>query len=210
MNYKDCFNTLPQLETKRLLLRQITQSPKDGSDSLEFINDFSVYRYWGVYDESKDMDGRHRPKKKSSLDYHYKTTMKEYKAGRELTWLMELKETQKVIGEIVLYDFRLQKQADIGYRINQNYWGQGFAPEAGEAMLKIAFEGLDLSRLQIRCFANNPGSIRVAQKLGFREEGMIKQGAIINVMTDYYIFGLLKEEYLKNPINDNRVIIKGN
>ena len=195
MSYEACFQTLPRMETKRLHLRQITDSPEDGRDALEFINDYDVYRFWGLYDEAKDSSGRHKPKKKTALDYHYKATMKEYRAGHELTWLMELKETKKVIGEIVLYDFQLKHQADIGYRINKNYWGQGFAPEAGQAIIKTAFETLGLHRLQLRCFSNNPGSIRVAQKLGLKQEGLIRQGVLINVITDYYIFGLVKEDY---------------
>lgn len=207
MSYEACFENLPKLETSRLLLRQITDSPQDGRDSLEFINDYSVYRFWGLYDENNDPDGRRRPKKKIKLDYHYNVTMKEYRARRELTWLMELKDTHKVIGEIVLYDFRLKKQADIGYRINKDYWGQGFAPEAGQAMLKVAFEYMELNRLQIRCFTNNHGSIRVAEKLSFQKEGTIRQGAILNVMTDYYIFGLIKEEYDKNMSMESQVRI---
>jgi ribosomal-protein-alanine N-acetyltransferase len=205
MSYEACFEKLPKLETNRLILRQITDSDSDGRDSLEFINDYSVYRFWGLYDESKDTNGRRRPKKKIKLDYHYNATMKEYNAGRELTWLMELKDTHKVIGEIVLYDFRLKRQADIGYRINKDYWGKGFAPEAGQAMVKLAFEYLELTRIQLRCFADNHGSVRVAQKLNFTQEGFIKQGAILNVMTDYYIFGLLKENYDTNPIDDSIV-----
>lgn len=207
MSYDSCFNKLPVLETNRLTLRQITDSAEDGKDSLEFINDYSVYRYWGVYDEANDTSGRRRPKKKIKLDYHYNATMKEYRAGRELTWLMELKETKKVIGEIVLYDFRLKRQADIGYRISKDYWGKGFTPEAGQAMCKVAFEAMDLTRLQIRCFTDNFSSVRVAEKLGFSKEGMVKQGAIVNVMTDYYIFGLLAEDYHQNPIPDSEVRI---
>jgi ribosomal-protein-alanine N-acetyltransferase len=171
-------------------------------DCLEFINDYSVYRFWGLYDEENDTNGKHKPKKKQDPNYQYNLTMKEYKAGRELTWLMELKSTHKVIGEIVLYDFRLKKQADIGYRINQNYWGHGFAPEAGQAVVKAAFELLQLNRLQIRCFTKNSGSVRVAEKLDFSREGLIRQGAILNVITDYFIYGYLKEDYLKNPIDE--------
>ncbi len=197
MSYETSFQELPRLETKRLILRQITDSSNDGRDSLEFINDYSVYRFWGLYDEAKDTSGRRRPKKKIKLDYHYKATMKEYKARRELTWLMELKETGKIIGEIVLYDFRLQKQADIGYRINKKYWGQGYASEAGEAIVSFGFDNLELDRLQIRCFKDNPGSIRIAEKLGFQKEGLIRKGVIINVITDYYIFGLLREDQTK-------------
>lgn len=203
MSYEACFEKLPVLTTNRLVLRQITDSPSDGRDSLEFINDYSVYRFWGMYDESKDTNGRRRPKKKIKLDYHYNATMKEYRSGRELTWLMELKDTHKVIGEIVFYDFRLKRQADIGYRINKDYWGQGFAPEAGQAMLKVAFDYMGLTRIQLRCFADNHGSIRVANKLGFTQEGFIKQGAILNVMTNYYIFGLLKEDYDKRTDKDS-------
>lgn len=207
MSYDACFEKLPVLETNRLRLRQITQSPTDGRDSLEFINDYSVYRFWGMYDETNDTDGRHRPKKKTKLDYHYLETIKEYRAHRELTWLLEAKDTHAIVGEIVLYDFHLKKQADIGYRISQRYWGKGFTPEAGQAMLKVAFGYMDLNRLQIRCFSNNQNSIRVAQKLGFKQEGMIRQGAILNVMTDYYIYGMLKDEYDEHPISDTIVRI---
>lgn len=126
--------------------------------------------------------------------------MKEYKARRELSWLLELKDNGKVIGEIVLYDFRLKKQADIGYRINSSFWGHGYAPEAVAAIVKAAFELMELERLQIRCFTNNQGSIRVAQKLGFTQEGLIRHGAIVDVMKDYYIFGLIREDYIKNPV----------
>ncbi|NLZ83725.1 MAG: GNAT family N-acetyltransferase [Clostridiales bacterium] len=208
MSYDGIFSTLPTIETSRLILRQITDNTSDGRESLEFINDYSVYRYWGLYDEANDKDGSHKPKEISNLDFHYKATMDEYKAGHELTWLMVLKSTNKVIGEVVLYDFMLKKQADIGYRINKDYWGQGFATEASMAMKKIAFEYINLGRLQIRCFADNIASVHVARKLGFREEGLIRNGAIINVITDYHIFGLLKEEYNKNPIPDDIVKIQ--
>ncbi len=209
MSYEACFEKLPKLETNRLILRQITDSASDGKDSLEFINDYSVYRFWGLYDEAKDTNGRRRPKKKIKLDYHYNATMKEYRAGRELTWLLELKDSHKVIGEMVFYDFRLKRQADIGYRINKEYWGKGFAPEAGQALIKLAFEYMGLTRIQLRCFADNHGSVRVAHKLNFTQEGYIKQGAILNVMTDYYIFGLLQENYDKNTIDDSILIFEG-
>lgn len=193
MDFSKYFPSLPPIETGRLLLRQITLSDSDGRDCLEYINDYDVYRFWGLYDEKREP--YKRPEKQVRLDYHYYETMKEYKAGNELTWLIELKENRKVIGEIVLYDFLLDLQADIGYRLNKDYWGHGYASEAGLAVVKFAFETLKLERLQIRCFKNNHASAKVAQKLGFRQEGLIRNGVILNVMTDYYIFGLLREEF---------------
>lgn len=195
LNFTKSLQSLPEIETERLLLRQITLSDSDGRDSLEFINDYSVYRFWGLYDENRDKDKSNRPIKKIHLDYHYNETMKEYKAGKELTWLIQLKNSNKVIGEIVLYDFMLKKQADIGYRLNKKYWNQGYGTEAARAIIQFAFDSLNLERLQIRCFKNNYPSVRIAEKLGFTQEGLIRNGVILNVITDYYIFGLLKEEF---------------
>jgi ribosomal-protein-alanine N-acetyltransferase len=194
LNFYKYFHSLPEIETNNLLLRQITNSKSDGRDSLEFINDYSVSRFWGIDDEKRNRENN-RLIKKIRKDFHYHETMKEYKAGNELAWLMQLKDNNKVIGEIILYDFLLEKQADMGYRLNKNYWGKGYATEAGHAIVGFAFDTLKLDRLQIRCFRNNPASVRVAQKLGFKQEGLIRNGAILDVMTDYYIMGLLRDEY---------------
>ena len=195
MDFTKYFLTLPTIDTNRLLLRQITKSDSDGKDSLEFINDYSVYRFWGMYDEKNDKDKSHMPIKQIRLDFHYNRTIKEYHSGNELTWLLQLKGSNKVIGEIVLYDFLLDRQADMGYRLNKNYWGKGYATEAGQAIVDFSFDTLKLERLQIRCFKNNPPSVRIAQKLGFTQEGLIRNGVILNVMTDYFIFGLLRDDY---------------
>ena len=88
LDFSKYFSCLPSIETERLLLRQITSSKSDGRDSLEFINDYSVYRYWDFLMRiervtlTKDL-------KTDLLDYHYKETIKEYEAGNELAWVME-------------------------------------------------------------------------------------------------------------------------
>lgn len=64
MGYEDFFKRMPIIETERLILRQITESEADGRDCLEFINDYSVYRFWGTYDEAADKNGRRRPRKR--------------------------------------------------------------------------------------------------------------------------------------------------
>lgn len=207
MSYEASFQKLPKIDTPRLILRQIRPSILDSKDSLEFINDYSMCRYWGLYDDSPPNQTGKRPTFIHKTNYHYYNTMDEYLAGNELSWLLELKDSQKVIGEIVLYDFKFKKQADLGYRINKKYWNQGFASEAGHGVIKFAFEYMNLVRLQIRCHANNPASKKVAQNLNFRKEGFIKKGAIINTMEDYYIFGYLKDDYKKRTIDKAYTII---
>ena len=60
---------------------------------------------------------------------------------------------------------------ELGYWIARSYWGQGFATEAGRAVIDVARRGLRLRRLEAGHFIDNPASGRVLRKLGFRPTG---------------------------------------
>ena len=55
---------------------------------------------------------------------------------------------------------------ELGYWIARDAWNQGFATEAGRALLAIA-TALGLQRLEASYFIDNPASGRVLEKLGF-------------------------------------------
>jgi RimJ/RimL family protein N-acetyltransferase len=60
---------------------------------------------------------------------------------------------------------------ELGYWIARPYWGQGFATEAGRALLANARDTLRLKRLDAGHFLDNPASGRVLAKLGFKPTG---------------------------------------
>ena len=60
---------------------------------------------------------------------------------------------------------------EFGYWVARPYWGQGFATEAGKAVVDIARHGLRLKLLRAGHFIDNPASGRVLGKLGFRHFG---------------------------------------
>jgi RimJ/RimL family protein N-acetyltransferase len=60
---------------------------------------------------------------------------------------------------------------EFGYWIARPYWGQGFATEAGKAVVEIARKSLRLKKLHAGHFIDNPASGRVLRKLGFRPAG---------------------------------------
>jgi len=60
---------------------------------------------------------------------------------------------------------------ELGYWIARDHWNQGFATEAGHALLAIA-EALALPRLEASYFVDNPASGRVLDKLGFAPTGI--------------------------------------
>ncbi|MEO1730046.1 MAG: GNAT family N-acetyltransferase [Pseudomonadota bacterium] len=60
---------------------------------------------------------------------------------------------------------------ELGYWIARDHWGQGYATEAGLAVLSIA-RALGYNRVQAMHFLDNPASGRVLQKLGFAATGV--------------------------------------
>lgn len=62
---------------------------------------------------------------------------------------------------------------ELGYWIARDHWRQGFATEAGRAVLALAFEGLRLPRLTAAHLIDNPASGAVLRKLGFQRTGRV-------------------------------------
>lgn len=63
-------------------------------------------------------------------------------------------------------------EAELGYWIARPFWGQGYATEAGRAVVAIA-RSLGYGRLVADHFLDNPASGRVLQKLGFAPTGRV-------------------------------------
>jgi RimJ/RimL family protein N-acetyltransferase len=58
--------------------------------------------------------------------------------------------------------------AEIGYWLDEAYWGRGFASEAAGAVQRFALDGLGLKRLKSGHAVDNLASGRVLTKLGFK------------------------------------------
>jgi RimJ/RimL family protein N-acetyltransferase len=65
--------------------------------------------------------------------------------------------------------------ADIGYEFAPPYWGQGYATEAAQAIVRFGFTELGVHRIWSWCVADNVGSARVMEKLGMQFEGRLRE-----------------------------------
>ena len=63
----------------------------------------------------------------------------------------------------------------MGYEIAPDYWGHGYATEAAQAMLGLAFGHLHLERVYASCVADNTASAHVLEKLGMRQERRLRK-----------------------------------
>jgi len=98
-----------------------------------------------------------------------------------------LKDTGEFIGGSGVHDVRRDTAScETGYWIHTKYTGKGYATEACRRNIDWALSpqdnnGLGLRRVRIFCSANNPGSVRVIEKLGIRKE--------VEMPGDYWIDG---------------------
>ncbi len=75
-------------------------------------------------------------------------------------------------------------------------WGQGFAQEALHAVLDYAFGPLHLHRVETDIDPRNTASVRVVTRLGFRQEGLLRERWIVDGETsDSLMMGLLAHEW---------------
>jgi RimJ/RimL family protein N-acetyltransferase len=82
---------------------------------------------------------------------------------------------------------------EIGYWLRASAEGHGYMREAVSLLIEFAARDLLASRLEIRCDARNARSAAVAESLGFKREGHIRNGlhAPTGGMRDTLIFGLV-------------------
>jgi [ribosomal protein S5]-alanine N-acetyltransferase len=68
--------------------------------------------------------------------------------------------------------------AEVGYWLGEQVWGRGVATDALRAVTAAAFNRYDLTRIYAVPFADHAASIRVLQKSGYVQEGVMRQSAI--------------------------------
>lgn len=79
-----------------------------------------------------------------------------------------------VAGRAGLFPSELLEDAvELGYMIAPSYQRKGLATECGNAILAYAGEVLDLTEIHLLTDRKNRASVRVAEKLGFVEEGIL-------------------------------------
>jgi ribosomal-protein-alanine N-acetyltransferase len=67
------------------------------------------------------------------------------------------------------------READIGYELAPEHWGNGYATEAARAILDFGFLSLNLERVWAWCNAENRASSHVLEKLGMHLSHRIDQ-----------------------------------
>ena len=113
----------------------------------------------------------------------------------------------KLVGVVGLHEIdHTDKHTDIHYWLDEAHRGKGLVTKSCRAVLDHAFNDLGLNRIEIHCDPENIRSRAIPEKLGFTQEGVLRQRVWKNDrFTDLMVYGMLATEWkalglqTKNP-----------
>jgi ribosomal-protein-alanine N-acetyltransferase len=153
------------IRTERLVLRDFKKA--DWKAAHSYGSDPEVVRYmdWGPNTEEDTKKFIHR-----AIASQKEQPRKTY------TLAIILKPESKLIGGCGIYVSNPEnREGWIGYCLNRNFWGKGYATETARTLLKFGFEQLNLHRIFATCDPANIASARVLEKIGMKCEGHIRE-----------------------------------
>lgn len=148
------------IETKRLILREITEADVNGIFELD--SDPDVHKYLG----NKPI--KSLEESKAIIKY----IQKQYEENGIGRWAVVDKVTNEFIGWSGLkYEKEVRKEMDyydLGYRLKKKFWGKGIATETALESLNYGFQKLNLNEIFAGAHIENIASNKVLQKVGLK------------------------------------------
>jgi RimJ/RimL family protein N-acetyltransferase len=179
------------IKTERLILRPYTSGDLDDLFDIHSRSEVTRYLYWEPRDRRAVREVLQRKIRASELGVE----------GEALQLAVELPETGKVIGDVVLiWASRAHRQGEVGYIFHPDHGGHGYATEATRVMLRLGFDEFGLHRIAGRIDGRNTASARVLERLGMRREAHFLQNEMVKgVWTDEIVYAMLGDEWRASP-----------
>jgi ribosomal-protein-alanine N-acetyltransferase len=188
MTYNSNCACFPELETDRLLLREIV--PADAGDLFRIFSDAETMEFWSC-----------RPYTSVQQACELIECMaQDRRCGSALHWGISLKGDSRLIGKCGYNEWRkVHRRGDVSYILARDFWGRGAVTEALSAVLDFGFDQMDLHSIEAGVTPGNVGSTKMLEKLGFQLEGHLRESYWAeDRFVDSLIFSLLQKNW-KHP-----------
>lgn len=105
----------------------------------------------------------------------------------------------ELVGAIGLHSVDwIDRKVEIGYWLSADQQGKGLMTKACKTLVNFAFEEYQLNRAEIHCATGNRRSRAIPERLGFTQEGIIRQSEwLYDHYLDMVIYGMLASEWKK-------------
>lgn len=175
------------IETERLLLRPFRDGDFADLHALTSHPEVVRYLYWEVHDEAATRDALARRISQAEVR----------EEGQWLALAVQLPSAGRVIGQVVLKWVSVaNRQGELGFAVNPEFQGMGYAREAAEVGLRLGFQQLGLHRIIGACDVLNEPSWRLMERLGMRREAHFVEDEIFKGQWgEQFIYAILDREW---------------
>jgi [ribosomal protein S5]-alanine N-acetyltransferase len=153
------------LQTERLTLRKFETTNEDAAFILEIYNTAEWIQNIGPRNVHTIQEA------KEAIASKYLNSYEKEGFGMNI---IQLKETNEIIGMAGLLHRTTLEYSDIGYALLPQYFKQGYATEICKAIIDLAKTVLKIDMLMAIINTDNTASIAVVEKLGFENRGIAK------------------------------------
>ena len=175
------------IETNRLILRKFT------IDDVE-----NVYNNWTSDVKANEFLSWNIHENKEVTLEEVKKILKEYEDPYVFNWVVELKETKEIIGNIKTAKIKVNGDiCEIGFCYGSKFWGNGYGAEALKEVLKFLIKEVGFRLVEGWCTSDNPASEKVMINAGMQKEAVLRKRKINKVtkmISDYIIYSITREE----------------
>lgn len=182
----EVFSKIPTFETERLILRP-----------MRMFDAFDMYEYARMPETTKFLTWGPHPDIEYTKNY-LAFIISKYKSGEFYDWAVALKnEENKMIGTCGFsrIDFS-NNVGEIGYVINPDYHGHGYATEAARKIIEFGFNTLEFHRIEGKFMIGNDASMNVMKKCGMTYEGTMRSSMLVKgIYRDIGICAVLENEF---------------
>ena len=175
------------LQTDRLIFRQVSSDDLSNIHKLHSLPETDEFNTLGI------------PKSIQETEKIINVWLVSQNAKPQSSYIFcfDLADTKQFIGLIALNIGNPNYlTAEVWYKIDFKYWGQGYTTEALTKLLEFSFNVLKLHRIEAGCAVENIASIKVLEKVGMTREGMKrKKLPIRGEWKDNYFYAILDEDF---------------
>jgi len=155
--------------------------------------------YCGVHESLKEL----QPWMSWATDTYTELTARDYIAIARARWeegtfyAFAVTRADELLGVCTLSSIHpIYHFCNLGYWVRTTYHGQGIAGRASKLVARFAFENLGLIRAEIVIAVGNAASLRVAEKIGAHDEGILLNRSVIGKTSlDAHMYSLCPSDF---------------
>ncbi|WP_226035147.1 GNAT family N-acetyltransferase [Aquibacillus saliphilus] len=164
----------------------------------EDIDELYYWKFEERQQEAKKWNGPYIPEVKQTKEEYRKAFEKEEKIPLNVPGSLSITASGKLIGYVGAYWVdKNTNWLETGIVIyDKNYWNGGYGTQAYQLWIDFLFRSTELHRLGMSTWSGNIRMMKVAAKIGMKEEARIRNARIVdNEYFDAIKMGILREEW---------------